>query len=768
MMKRAIFFSLTFGLCLSPIIAQAQVTPDNTLGRESSQVNNVSDPNTQQIDGGAIRGENLFHSFQEFNINEGNTVNFSNPQGINHIFSRVTGNNPSNILGKLGVNGNADLFFLNPNGIIFGANSSLNVNGSFLGTSASSIDFADGTKFSAINTSNQPLLTISRPIGLSFEQQPGTIINQSLYSFNPNRPSVGLTINPGKTLALIGGDILFEAGFITSFGGRIELASAAADDFIGLSEINDQWILGYDGLKQGQNIRLTKGFDLKKNITTGSFILAFSENGNMVDVELFGRNIILDDVEIASVSLDGTPTGNLTITALDTIELRNDRFDEQDQFPEKSTLGIVSGNNTQNAGEILIDTQKLIVGKGGQITGSSFITINPETGEVLGAFDGTNIKINASESLEIRDGGVIKTNSITDNDSSNINITSPKVIVRNQGKITAEATFFEILTTGEIITGTGEGGSINIVSDSLEVTDNGSISSSAVSSGNGGNINISTQDLTLQNDGEITVESTGTGEAGNIEITAQSLFLDNNSSLAAKTTQSDGGNINLAVSGNIILENQSNITASVGEAGNGGDININTEFLIANPQENSDISANAEAGNGGNITIEATDVIGIQFRTEQTPLSDITAISESGVDGTVTIIRPESKIIQYLNEADPNLIDAGDTLENAYCKAIINSRFVITGRGGLPRTPEEEPLPTNIWEDWRVFNDEELQNNPVIANSQLIPLSAKDTKSPEITPIHGWYVNEKGETVLTAEPIMLTPQGITTPIPGCN
>lgn len=193
---KKLFFPAMIG-CLLSSSSMAQVVPDKTLGNESSQVNS-SDPDTQQIDGGAIRGENLFHSFQEFNVKEGQTVNFSNPDGIAHIFSRITGNNISEILGTLGVLGSADLFLLNPNGIIFGRNSSLNVTGSFLATSASSIHFADGNKFTTTNVPDKPLLTISTPIGLGFEQPPGAIVNRS------NTNGDGLTIGGGETLALVG------------------------------------------------------------------------------------------------------------------------------------------------------------------------------------------------------------------------------------------------------------------------------------------------------------------------------------------------------------------------------------------------------------------------------------------------------------------------------------------------------------------------------------------------------------------------------------
>ena len=87
--------------------ANAQIQPDNTLGEQNSIVNDI-DALNKRIDGGVKLDANLFHSFQEFNVSEGGSVYFANPQGITDIFSRVTGNNPSNIFGKLGVLGDAN------------------------------------------------------------------------------------------------------------------------------------------------------------------------------------------------------------------------------------------------------------------------------------------------------------------------------------------------------------------------------------------------------------------------------------------------------------------------------------------------------------------------------------------------------------------------------------------------------------------------------------------------------------------------------------
>jgi filamentous hemagglutinin family protein len=126
---------------------------------------NINGINSDRIDGGAIRGSNLFHSFQEFNIDNGSGAYFSNPESISNILSRVTGNNLSNILGTLGVLGNANLFLINPNGIVFGPNARLDVGGSFFASTADSILFENGVEFAASNPEAPPLLTINIPIG---------------------------------------------------------------------------------------------------------------------------------------------------------------------------------------------------------------------------------------------------------------------------------------------------------------------------------------------------------------------------------------------------------------------------------------------------------------------------------------------------------------------------------------------------------------------------------------------------------------------------
>lgn len=185
------------GMVDSPV--QAQIVPDDTLGVDRSQVipnvpigGGVGD----RIDGGAVRGTNLFHSFQEFNINTGQQVYFSNPVGIENIFSRVTGGNLSTIDGLLGVTGSANLFLLNPNGILFGPNARLDIQGAFMATTAERLVFAGGNEFSATNPQGAPLLSVSVPVGVQYAPgQTGILQNQGNLTTGGNLTLDGATLD---------------------------------------------------------------------------------------------------------------------------------------------------------------------------------------------------------------------------------------------------------------------------------------------------------------------------------------------------------------------------------------------------------------------------------------------------------------------------------------------------------------------------------------------------------------------------------------------
>ncbi len=191
-------FSILFSI--NTQVVQAQITPDTTLGNETSVVKQIND-NLQNIEGGALRGTNLFHSFLEFNVNNNNAVYFTNPTDVINIFSRVTGDNLTQILGTLGVLGNANLYFVNPNGILFGPNANLDLTGSFVANSGNGFILPNGAEFSATNPQIPPLLTINTnaPMGIKLEGSEGIITNQA-----------DLTLTNSKNVTLAGNKVINE------------------------------------------------------------------------------------------------------------------------------------------------------------------------------------------------------------------------------------------------------------------------------------------------------------------------------------------------------------------------------------------------------------------------------------------------------------------------------------------------------------------------------------------------------------------------------
>ena len=189
------------------------------------------DGNNFTIDGGdrPEGGANLFHSFQDFSVPTGGLASFNNVNDIVNIFSRVTGGKISSIDGIIRAKGSANLFLINPAGIMFGNNARLDIGGSFLGSTADSLLFPEG-EFSAVDLDNPPLLTINAPIGLGIRDEPAPITNRSDNNF------IDLTVSPGANLTLVGGDIKFENMAVNALGGRVDLGGLSEAGTVTINE----------------------------------------------------------------------------------------------------------------------------------------------------------------------------------------------------------------------------------------------------------------------------------------------------------------------------------------------------------------------------------------------------------------------------------------------------------------------------------------------------------------------------------------------------
>jgi large exoprotein involved in heme utilization and adhesion len=326
--------------------------------------------------------------------------------------------------------------------------------------------------------------------------------------------------------------------------------------------------------------------------------------------------------------------------------------------------------------------------------------------------------------------------------------------------------------------GQGDAGNIFIDANSI-VFDGSNVSVSSGASqedrlpgtfGNGGDININTGSLLVTNGAKIFADSEiSKATAGNIKINASRVTLNNQGTIKSESvTNADGGNITLNLRDYLLMRRNSEISTSAGTnqtGGDGGNITINAPdgFVIAFPLENSDITANAFEGKGGNVQINAAGIYGIQFREKRTPNSDITASSEFGGAGTVELNTPDIDPSQGLVELPDNLTDPTSQIAQNPCQKGVGSEFTITGRGGLPSSPNDSFSSDNI----RIDLVKPSTSSSSSQNSTINQPTTQPT-SKQIIPAQGWIFNNKGEVVLTAyDPITTSPQRISKPTAAC-
>ena len=616
-------------LSLPATIVKAQVVPDRSLPTIVEQLREI-----MKINSGQREGNNLFHSFEEFSIPQGNEAVFENALDIENIFTRITGESISNINGFIRTQGGANLFLVNPNGIVFGENAQLDIGGSFIATTGQSIQFEDGTEFAA-DAQEQPVLTVSVPIGVQFEGDSGAITisgsghqikSESLsQSTDVESISRGLQVNSRETLALIGNKVNLNKGLVLSDRGTIEIGSVQ-NGFVGVTEdlglnYDDTSSFGTIRLEQQSLISVTdpngdsitlRGADL--SVSDGSKILVQNENGTSsgnleantsnsivlegttvngevgsgIQAETTGlaqasninlntqKVLLRDGARISSNTYSEGSGGNVAINALDSVKI----------LESSSNIINASTYASGNAGSVDLSTNDLIITEGGGISSST-----------LGTGEGGNLNVKA-ENVELI-GNLSEPNSLSAISAVSF---SPK---GNAGSVKVDTDTLKIIDGGAVSTtsiGDGSAGNVSInASDSIEISSQTEAFPSAISSavtargdaefriqlgiseipgGSSGNIDINTPSLQIVRGGEVSVENEGTGDAGTLTINSKKIDLNSDGSITATSASGQGGNINLQID-QLQLDENSSITATAENDGNGGNINITTRSLIA-------------------------------------------------------------------------------------------------------------------------------------------------------------------------------------------
>jgi filamentous hemagglutinin family protein len=618
-------------LLLFPFPAIAQIIPDNSLGAESSRTvpDTINNLPSDRITGGAIRGVNLFHSLREFSIPEGRGAYFENPSGIANIFTRVTGGNPCNILGNLGVLGNSNLFLINPKGIVFGPQARLDLRGSFVGSSASGVVFNNGFEFSSANPQTVPLLAINIPVGLRFRDTPGAIINASSVTqvIEGRTIPVGLAVPLGQTLALVGGDVIFNNGFATALSGNIQLGSVANPGWVSFNITPLGLGLDYTNVANFGNIELSGLSAVTASGPGGGAIALRSGNVTLRDRSslvsdtfgsIDGRGIkieaarfsLLDRAFVASTTSGSGAGGPIEVRTAENIELKGIGFEnfrrrlldpgaalKPPDITERQSSITTGTLGAGRAGDIAIDTKRLTIRDGSVI-------FNP----TLGTGDGGSVTIRASESVEINASGLFTT------------------------------TFYS-----------ANAGSIAIETGQLSVTDGALVSPSTFGAGNSGNLIVTASDsvIVARQRSDSPLDTTlatnsvgGTGRAGNIEINTSSLRVEAGASISSSSGAQlrerlipeggPGGNITVnakdsvfAIGAAVIrtaagsIPSRSLIAAGTVGSGKGGDVTLNARRLIV--RDGGAIGASTlGAGSGGNVTVTASESVEIAGTTRDT------------------------------------------------------------------------------------------------------------------------------------------------------
>ncbi len=605
------------------------------------------------IDGGTIAGKNLFHSLNDLSVPSNNAVNFNNSSDVDSIFIKVIGESISSINGLIKANGTANLFFINPNGITFGKNASLDIGGSFFATTASKIKFADGFEFSATDSSNSSV-SIDVPIGMGFTGDTMGIEvrgdsnlanqNQLLSPFTRGVEPSGISVKRGKTLGLVGGDLILNGATLAAEDGQIELGSVAGNSFVNLIQRNKRWTLLYEESS-------LKDIDLSQ----GTLVDTSGVTGGSIHVQ--GSNVRLTDGSVFLIQNLGTQQNeNLKVNATESLELVGDIPSGRIVSSLRTSTVAVKDQNFANK---LSEADDFSIGKAADIVVNSK-HVSLQKGATIGSVtnntaNGGNVILKAAESIFISGFLPLGRN-------SNIFAVTTKNSSGKAGNITISTGFLSAKDGGYVgssSTGSGSGGILMIdASNAVELSSPRSyLATRAFSTGSAGKLIINTPKLIAKDGARVHTSTLASGSAGSITIDANFVELSGAGKASGRIIPSsinsaaniptpdiqkifrtpaipDGKSGDVKINAKKLkITNTAEVSVKNEGTGDAGILRINADII--NLDNSSSITATSTSGKGGIIEINSAEIF-------VSPDSQINASSKTGIDGTVQINLPDT------------------------------------------------------------------------------------------------------------------------------
>ncbi len=681
----------------------AQVTPDPSLGTQVNQ-----NGATFRITGGTAVGRpngilNVFHSFSSFSIPSGGSAEFLNAANVTNILARVTG--PASVIeGLIRSQGKANLFLMNPNGIIFGPNAQLDVRGSFVATTANAIQFGNNGSFSSTSPqADLPLLTVNPSAFLFNQIAARPIINRSRAS------STGLQVDQGRSLLLIGGDVDLEGGQLFALGGRIELGGVTGFSVVGLDIDGNNLSLNFPADVQRSDVHLSQGAEVNVRSNNGGSIAVNAQNVSLDSGSIFRAGIIENQ------GSNNSQAGNVDINATQTITLTDNSFIANSIRPnargKPGNINITTGSlvattgaelftstsGRGNAGNITIRARDRVsfdgIGTLNRSTRSTGVLAEVERNAVG---QGGNIDITANL-VEITNGAGLTINTRGNGSGGTLKVTASEIRVRGAStKAPPDADRFSGITaeTRSI----GNAGNLIINAGKLIIEDGGQVSTGTASTGRGGTLSINATDSVVVRGAASEVESDrdasnlsrvssrtdAGGDAGDLMINTQKLLIAEGAQVAAGNNfvfglphTGNGGKLTVNASESVTVsgdspdgENFSRLTVRTEGSGNAQALTINTKKLII--ENGAQVSSGTfDQGRGGPLIVNATDLVEVRGASRNGILSRLGTRTEGAGDASTLTISTNDLIVR-----DGAQIDVRSFSKGAAGNLEVNARSI--------------------------------------------------------------------------------------------